>query len=116
MNYTLAMGSSIHQMVRLIMAAKPLDLIIGQPTTETMNKMVEQMTQIVAPVKTTAWEGCHGSLMLVLDKADYSNITKVRTTSTVPITQPDTINKGIAATSTPIKILTFQEETKKLQK
>jgi hypothetical protein len=29
--------------VSLIMAAKPLDVIIRQPTTETMNKMVEQM-------------------------------------------------------------------------
>ncbi len=37
MNYTLVTGSSIHQMVSLIMAAKLLDIIIGQPTTETMN-------------------------------------------------------------------------------
>jgi hypothetical protein len=36
------------------MAAKLLDVIIGQLTTETMNKMVEQMAQMVAPVKTTA--------------------------------------------------------------
>jgi hypothetical protein len=52
MNYTSAMGSSIHQMVSLIMAAKPLDVIIGQPTAETMNKMLEQMAQMVTPVKT----------------------------------------------------------------
>jgi hypothetical protein len=43
MNYTSATGSSVHQMVSLIMAAKPLDIIVGQPTTETMNKMVEKM-------------------------------------------------------------------------
>ncbi len=43
------------------MTAKLLDVIIGQPTTETMNKMVEQMAQMVAPVKTTAWGGRHGS-------------------------------------------------------
>ena len=36
------------------MVAKPLDIILGQPTMETMNKMVEQMAQMVAPVKTTA--------------------------------------------------------------
>ncbi len=86
------------------MAAKPLDVIVGQPTTETMNKMVEQMAQMVAPVKTTAWRGCHGSLALVLDNTDYSIITKVRITSTKPVTQPDTINKGITATSTPLEI------------
>ncbi len=116
MNYTLATGSSVHQMMSLIMAAKPLDVIIGQLTTETMNKMVEQMAQMVAPIKTTAWGGCHGSLVLVLNNADNSSITKARATSTMPVTQLDTINKGIMVTSTPLKILTFQEETNKLQK
>jgi hypothetical protein len=116
MNYTSAMGSSVHQTMSLIMTAKPLNVIIGQPTTETMNKMVEQMAQMVAPVKTTAWGGCLGSLALVLNDADYSSITKARITPTTPVTQPDAINNGITATSTPLEILTFQEETKKLQK
>ncbi len=98
------------------MAAKPLDIIIGQLTTETMNKMVEQMAQMVAPIKTTVWRGCHGSLALVLDVADYSSITKASITSTTLVTQPDAINKGITATSTPLEILTSQEETRKLQK
>ena len=67
MNYTLATGSSpVHQMVSLIMAAKSLNVIGGQPTTETMDKMVEQMAQTVAPVKTIAWGGRHGSLALSL--------------------------------------------------
>jgi len=39
MNYTSATGSSVHQTVSLIMATKPIDVKIGQPTTETMNKM-----------------------------------------------------------------------------
>ena len=116
MNYTSATGSTVHQTVSLIMAAKPLDVIVGQPTTETMNKMVEQMAQKVALVKTTTWGGRHGSLALVLDDADYSSITKAKITSTTPVNQPDTINKSITATSTPLEILTFQEKTKKLQK
>ncbi len=98
------------------MAAKPLDIIVGQPTTENMNKLVEQMAQMVTPIKTTVWGGCHGSLVLVLDDTDYSSITKACITSTKPVTQPDTINKGITATSPPLKILTFQDETKKLHK
>jgi hypothetical protein len=116
MTYTLATGSSVHQTVSLIMVTKPLNVNVGQPTTETMNKMVEQMAQMVAPVKTTVWGGCHGSLALVLDDTDYSSITKARITSTKPVTQLDAINKGITATSTPLKIFTCQEETKKLQK
>ncbi len=71
---------------------------------------------MVAPIKTTKWGGRHGSLALVLDNANYSSITKARIPSTTPITQLDAINKGITATSTPLKILTFQEKTKKLQK
>ncbi len=116
MNNTLATSSSVHQIVSLIMVEKLLNIIIRQRTTETMNKMVEQMAQMVAPIKTTTWGGCHGSLVLVLNNADYSSFTKVHITSTMPVTQPDAINKGIMATSTPLKILTFQEETKKLQK
>jgi hypothetical protein len=53
MNYTLAVGSTVHQMVSLISSAKPLDVIIGQPTTKSMNKMMKQMAQMVAPVKMT---------------------------------------------------------------
>ena len=47
MNYTLAAGLSIHQTVSLIMSAKPLNVIVRQPTTESMNKMTEQMAQMV---------------------------------------------------------------------
>ena len=101
MNYTSATGSSVHQTVSLIMVAKLLDIIVGQRTTETMNKIVEQMAQMVAPVKTTAWGGCHGSLALVLDDSDYLSITKAKITSTKPVNQTDTINKGITAASTP---------------
>jgi hypothetical protein len=114
MNYSLAVGLSVHQTVSLIMATKPLNVIVGQPTTDTMKKMVEQMTQMVAPVKTSVWGGLHGSLTLVLDGAGYTTITKGAITSTAPVAQPDTANKKITATPTSLQILTLQEETKKL--
>ncbi len=68
--------------VNLIMSAKPLDIIVGQPTTESMDWMTEQMAQMVAPVKTTAWGGLHGSLALVLDDTDYSTVTRGVVTAT----------------------------------
>ena len=74
------------------------------------------MAQMVAPVKTTAWGRCHGSLALVLNDVDYLSINKAKITSIKPVNQPDTINKDITAASTPLEILTFQEESKKLQK
>ncbi len=94
------------------MAAKPLDAIVGQPTSDTMIKMVEQMAQMVAMVKTFVWGGLHGSLALVLDDANYTTITKSTITSTAPGAQPNAVNKTIIATLTPLKILTLQEKTK----
>jgi len=86
MNYSSAGGSSVHATVNLIMAAKPLNVIAGQPTTATMDKMTEQMAQMVAPIKTTAWGGLHGSLALVLDNADYEIVTKAVVKNTTPPT------------------------------
>jgi hypothetical protein len=69
---------------------------------------------MVAVVKTSMWGGLHGSLTLILDNADYTMITKGTVTSTAPVSQPNAVNKKITATPTPLKILTLQEETKKL--
>jgi hypothetical protein len=63
-------------MVNLIMAAKPLNTILGQSTTKSMDWMTEQMAQMVAPVKTTAWGRFHGSLALVLDNFNYATVTR----------------------------------------
>jgi hypothetical protein len=116
MNHTLAAGLSVHQTVSLIMSAKPLYIIVGQPTTKSMNKMMEQMTQMVAPIKTTTWGGQHGLLALVLDDTDYKSIPKLTMQTTPLVTQPDAINQGITNQSTPFKILTLQAEMKTLQK
>ncbi len=116
MNYTSAAGLSVRQTVSLIISAKPLNVIVGQPTTKSMNKMTEQIAQMVAPVKMTAWGGQHGSLALVLDDTDYKNITKLTKQTTALITQPDAVNQGITDQSTPLEILTLQAEMKTLQK
>jgi hypothetical protein len=54
MNYYSARGLSVHATVNFIMVAKPLNTIVGQPTTKSMDQMTEQMAQMVAPIKTTA--------------------------------------------------------------
>jgi hypothetical protein len=41
-------------MIALIILAKPLNVIVIQPTTKSMDRMMEQIAQMVAPVKTTA--------------------------------------------------------------
>ena len=51
----------IQETVRAIMAAKALNKIIGQPTTESMNIMTEHMANMVTGIKTTTWGEKHGS-------------------------------------------------------
>jgi hypothetical protein len=116
MNYSSASGSSIHATVSLIMVAKPLDVIVGQPTTVSMDKMMEQMAQMVAPVKTTAWGGLHGSLALVLDNANYEIIMKAVVKSTMHLGQPALVNPKINDTTSQLNLLTLQAKTKRLQK
>jgi hypothetical protein len=95
MNYSSATGSFIHKMVALIMSAKPLDVIVGQPTTASMDRVTEQIVQMVAPVKTIAWGGLHGSLALILDDADYATVTKNTITLAAPLSKPTRINPKI---------------------
>jgi hypothetical protein len=116
MNFSSATGSSFHQMVALIISAKLLNVIVGQPTTDFMDRMTEQMAQMVAPVKATAWGGLHGSLALLLDDADYATVTKNIVTSLAPLTKPTIINPKINKLSYPNEILTLQEEMKTLLK
>jgi hypothetical protein len=80
-----------------------------------MEKMMEQMAQMVAPVKTTTWGGLHGSLALVLDDMDYATVTKNIVTSLALLTKPTTINPKINKLSNPYEIRTLQEEMKTLQ-
>ncbi len=64
-----------------------------------MDEMTEQMAQMVAPVKTTAWGGLHGYLALVLDAADYKIITKAMVKSTTHLGQPALVNPKINNTT-----------------
>jgi hypothetical protein len=103
MNYSSATGSSVHQTVALIMSAKPLDLIVGQPTTKFINRMMEQMAQMVAPVKITAWGGLHGSLALVLNNVDYATVTKNMVTLLAPLSKPATKTQKSIICPTPMQ-------------
>jgi hypothetical protein len=116
MNYSSARGSSIHVTVNLIMAAKPLDTIIGQPTTKSMDRTTEQTAQMVPSVKTTAWDGLHGSLALVLNDVDYTTVTRWAVTLTARLVQPPAVNPAIENNTPQRKLLRLQADKKNLQK
>jgi hypothetical protein len=96
------------------MMAKPLNTVVGQPTTKSMDRMMEQMVQMVAPVKTTAWGRLHGSLALVLDNADYATLTRQAVKSTDHLVQPPVVNPAINDDTPQRKLLRLQAETKDL--
>jgi hypothetical protein len=116
MDYSSAGGSSVNATVNLIMAAKPLNTIVGQSTTESMDRMMEHMAQIVAPVKTTAWVELHGSLALVLDDVNNATLTRRAITSTPRLIQPPAVNPAIKDDTPQRKLLSLQADTKNLQK
>ncbi len=107
---------SIHATVNLIMAAMPLNTIVGQPTTKSMDRMTEQMVQMVTPIKTTAWGRLHGSLALVFDNVDYATVTCQAVKSTDCLVQPPVVNSAIKDNTSQRKLLCLQAETKDLQK
>ena len=69
--------ASVREAVRAIIAAHPLDKIIGQPTNTSVNLLKRQAAKIAAAVKTTKWQGRHGHLALVIDQAEYRTVTGV---------------------------------------
>ncbi len=66
-----ASEAAVYEAVRAIVAPLPLDKVVGQPTTSTVNHLQQQIAKIAAAVKTTSWGGRHGHLALVLTDAEY---------------------------------------------
>ena len=91
------------------MAENPLDRIIRQPTTKTMNIMTKQMAKMVSAVKTTKWRGKQRSLPLILGGDDYITVTRDATETIHRLSKPAPVNEDITTFSTPFKILTLQE-------
>jgi hypothetical protein len=60
-----------------------------------MDRMMEQMGQMVTPIKTTAWGRLHGSLALVLNDVDYATVTRQAIKSTDRLVQLPVVNPAI---------------------
>ena len=104
-----APGTSCRETVRATMMALPLDIIVGQPTTQTMNLMTEQLAKMCAAVRTTAFGGKHGSLASVLDDQEYRAVTANASASTTPLAEPVAVSTTLTKEATPFDILQAQE-------
>ena len=83
-----------NEAVRAIMMADPLKTLTGHPNTENVDHIEEQMEQICASVRTTAWGVRHGCLTLALSNTALSTATKVTVTDSA-LRKPDKINAAI---------------------
>eukprot|EP00804_Cyclotella_cryptica_P026879 CCRYP_017595-RA/>CCRYP_017595-RA protein AED:0.44 eAED:0.44 QI:0/-1/0/1/-1/1/1/0/180 len=75
MSLPTANEATVYEAVRAIVTPLPLNKIVGQPTTSTVNHLWQQIAKIAAAVKTTSWGGRHGHLALVLTDAEYRTVT-----------------------------------------
>ena len=49
--------AAVYEAVRAIVAPLPLDKVVDQPMTSTINHLRQQIAKIAAAVKTTSWGG-----------------------------------------------------------
>ena len=78
----------------------PLDKILGQPTTSTVNQLRQQIAKIAAAVKTTSWGERHGHLALVLNEAEYRSVTGNPTIVIDRLLAPPIVPIGLTNTMT----------------
>ena len=92
--------AAVREAIRAIIAPMPIDKIIGQPTNSTVNLLKQQVTKIVAAVKTTSWGGRHGHLALILHDDGYHLVTGNATLMTTYLVVPPIVPTALANNTT----------------
>ena len=90
---------SIRESVQDKVNSLPLDKLIGHPTMKTWQHLREQICKIAAQVRTTAFGGKHGHLVLVLDNAEYQTATTDPTLTTDRLASPPHVHPELTPTS-----------------
>ena len=65
--------AAIREAIRAQLSELPLDKIIGQPTTTTVNHLKQQLAKLASAVKTSKWGGAHRHLPLVIGDTKYAS-------------------------------------------
>ena len=60
-------ATAIRELVRADILTKPLERIVGHPTTDFVFLLKEQLAKKSAGLRTTAWIGSYGNLPLILN-------------------------------------------------
>ena len=71
MNHSSSVGASIPTTCEAIIMSKPVDKIIGQPTTKTTDILEQQLAQAAGAIPTNQWGGTLGCITLVLNQESF---------------------------------------------
>ena len=99
-------------MVRGRMTAVPLHAIVGQPTLQAVQKLVEQLSAYSSHFHTNVWDGRHGHLSLVLDQAKMRVVTNTAALDCSRLTKPELVHPGITRDTKGRDLLEYQEKQK----
>ena len=100
----------IQQEIEESLSKHHVDRIDGQPTEDTVTKMVQQLSAMVASVPTTLGGGNHGYAGVILSKAEY-RLLSGGTDFTAPTnpTFPTTLSNDSAARTREIAVYNEQK-------
>eukprot|EP00804_Cyclotella_cryptica_P012202 CCRYP_009878-RA/>CCRYP_009878-RA protein AED:0.62 eAED:0.37 QI:0/0/0/0.5/1/1/2/0/403 len=99
MSLPTANEATVYEAVQTIISPLPLDKIVGQTTTSTVNHLRQQIAKIAAAVKTTSWGGHHGHLALVLTDAEYRTVTGNPDITIDRLPMPPIVEAGLTNTT-----------------
>ena len=93
-----SLSSEIRESVKASMEERPLDMMIGPPTTEKMDDITEQLAKCMSGVRinATKWaSGKFGCLPLALEDANLIIATNNMLASNERLPEPETVHKDI---------------------
>ena len=114
MNHSSSVGASIHATCEAIIMAKPVDNIVGQLTTRTMDLLEQQLAQAAGAVPTNQWGGTSGCTALVLTKEPSREATGITNGVANIQAKPALIHPRITKDSLVYERMVKQEEQKEI--
>ena len=102
--------AAIREAIRAQLSELPLDKIIGQPTTTTVNHLKQQLAKLASAVKTSKWGGAHGHLPLVIGNAEFITVTGDATSVTTRQPKPALTHPNLTNSTTVINRARYSAE------
>ena len=104
--------AAIRDMVQKSILEKPIDKMVGHPSTTSHKHLVNQLAQAAGDIESTEWGGNHGTIALVLEDGPYQTLTGDPNLLTAWPDMPNAVHPDIDAQTSKFELLTLQEEQK----